>query len=161
MNLIPVQSPLCCLYERLVVDLRRDILLSMKATAFWIWLEEVGFPNVVLGLLNIDVVALSLIFQEAVGCLNCIESPLPPLFSLTGNIIQIPLTKSLMSPNDINYTSLYKNRSSALRRISYAVNEIYVKAFDDIIQKVSPNNPPPPVPPLPKENKHRPGVVQV
>ncbi|XP_026442813.1 uncharacterized protein LOC113342496 [Papaver somniferum] len=130
------------LYKRLVIDLGQDMILSMKAISFWMWLEEVGFPNnIVSRLLKIGDTELSLIFGEAVGCLKCIESSTLPFSSPTANnVIEIPLTKALVSPMGINVTRVYQNRDSARIRINHTVNQVFSVAFDDIIQQAVRNN---------------------
>ncbi|XP_019054121.1 PREDICTED: uncharacterized protein LOC104602219 [Nelumbo nucifera] len=40
------------IFSRLVINLRRDVAVSMRVIAFWIWLEELGYPNIILKMIS-------------------------------------------------------------------------------------------------------------
>lgn len=127
------------LYRHLVIDLRRDVFFSMKAIAFWLWLEEIGYKNVVLEMLRLPDNVILFLIDKAFRCISSLESPIPPpIFS--PNVIELPATQALMDGKVITLSFLYQHRVGGLRRINRTVNEVFSRVFDDIIQQASPNN---------------------
>ncbi|XP_026420527.1 uncharacterized protein LOC113316579 [Papaver somniferum] len=132
-ELIETQFDNRLLYKRLVIDLRQDLVLCMRVIAFWTWLEEVGFENIVPLLIRVNDNTLSLIFHEAVRCLKYIDAPTPPVLTPL-YLYEVHLT-NFMEGKEIQFSFLYQNRDNALGRINKTVNEVFLRAFDDIIQK--------------------------
>ena len=86
------------LYKILVVSLFRDPAESMQVHAMWLWLERVGFRNVVKRVLALPNILINDVADETVMCLNCINSnnnnlKMSSLFSSESS--EIPLLQSL------------------------------------------------------------------
>ncbi|KAI3964281.1 hypothetical protein MKX01_014388 [Papaver californicum] len=110
------------MYRRLVVDSGRDIVGCMHAIALWIFLEGMGFPNIVQKLLRTHDMVVNM--DEAVLCLGWVESVIPPA----------PVVNGWMP---INLTLVYRNKMNILAKVNQIVFESFSIAFDDIIQEVS------------------------
>ncbi|XP_043714741.1 uncharacterized protein LOC122663101 [Telopea speciosissima] len=115
------------IFTILVINFGRNIAESMRIIGLWLWLEEMGFPNIILPLLSSSDAIVELVAREAVLCLNCIDKDRSP----AGN--EIPSTKRLMK-REISLSFIRKNRVSAVGRISQFVSEIGL-AFTDIVEK--------------------------
>ncbi|KAI3977671.1 hypothetical protein MKX01_007332 [Papaver californicum] len=122
------------LYRRLVVDNGRGIVGCMHAIALWIFLEGMGFPNIVQKLLRTHDMVVNMIMDEAVLCLGWVESVIPP--APVFNLSDMPLTEKLMGGMPINLTLVYRNRMNVLAKVNQIVFESFSVAFDDIIQEV-------------------------
>ncbi|KAI3911189.1 hypothetical protein MKW92_039429 [Papaver armeniacum] len=122
------------IYRRLAVDNTRDLLVCMEAIALWIFLEGMGFPNLVKKLLRTDDKVLNMIMDEASLCFGWIQSITPPLPS---NVSDMPLTQELMGGKPLNSALVYRNRMDVLRKVNQTVSESFAIAFDDIIREVS------------------------
>ncbi|KAI3964284.1 hypothetical protein MKX01_014391 [Papaver californicum] len=93
----------------------------MHAIALWIFLEGMGFPNIVQKLLRTHDMVVNMIMDEAVLCLGWVQSVIPP--APVFNVSDMPLTEELVGGMPINLTLI--------------VFESFSIAFDDIIQEVS------------------------
>ncbi|OVA18159.1 hypothetical protein BVC80_1835g578 [Macleaya cordata] len=117
----------------------RDLRQCMHMIALWLWLEEVGYPNIILKMLTLPDWVVNVIADEAVRCLNCIQSKTPPPYSSSTITTEIPVTEALMEDKQISLSSfLYPNRQSALRRTTNTVNNVCFRAtFEDIVQQAA------------------------
>lgn len=125
------------LYKILVVSLFRDPEESMQVHAMWLWLERVGFRNVVKRVLALPNILINDVADETVMCLNCINSnnnnlKMSSLFSSESS--EIPLLQSLVD-KEISLQFVYENRSSALQGVAKVMQEVCVRAFTDIMQQ--------------------------
>ncbi|OVA05969.1 hypothetical protein BVC80_1707g74 [Macleaya cordata] len=123
------------LYTRLVIDLGRDLMQSMEMIALWIWLEEVGYPNLILKMQTLPNQIINAIAEEAQLCLHCIASRTPPL-PPTDSISYLPVTLTLMEGNSISLEYLFQNRERAVMKILTTVNTVCTNVFNDIVQQV-------------------------
>ncbi|XP_010247829.1 PREDICTED: uncharacterized protein LOC104590783 [Nelumbo nucifera] len=115
------------LYFRLVINFWRDITQSMKVIALWMWLEDVGYPNIIHQMLSLPDTIVNALADEAVNCLNCIElGEIPPHANTN-----IPLTLKLLK-QEISLNFFLNNRISASNGIRKMLNDVCIKAFDDI-----------------------------
>ncbi|KAL3581459.1 hypothetical protein D5086_015791 [Populus alba] len=62
------------LYTRLTVNLDRDPAESMQVMALWIWLEKEARDNLVDKMLSLPDALVNSLADEAVLCLNCLET---------------------------------------------------------------------------------------
>ena len=125
------------LYKILVVSLFRDPAESMQVHAMWLWLERVGFRNVVKRVLALPNILINDVADETVMCLNCINSnnnnlKMSSLFSSESS--EIPLLQSLVE-KEISLQFVYENRSSALQGVAKVMQDVCVRAFTDIMQQ--------------------------
>ncbi|XWS72264.1 hypothetical protein CRYUN_Cryun02cG0025100 [Craigia yunnanensis] len=118
------------LYTLLVINLWRDPVESFQVIALWLWLERVGFKNVVQKILSLPYILINELADEAVTCLNIINNY--PLASLSeGN--DIPLMQSLVD-GDLSLQFFYENRLIATQGTARTVNEVCMRALRDIMQ---------------------------
>ncbi|OVA07434.1 hypothetical protein BVC80_939g1 [Macleaya cordata] len=122
------------IYRRLVINLGLDIIQCMHMIALWLWLEEIGYPNIVLKMLTLPDRVINTIADEAARCLHSLNSDTSPP-PLSSAITEIPVTQELMENIPISLAFLYQHRVSALARISKTVMDVTLKAFNDIAQQ--------------------------
>ncbi|XP_026398288.1 uncharacterized protein LOC113294079 [Papaver somniferum] len=122
------------LFKRLVVNSRRDLVIYMQAIAFWIYLEEIGYPNIVQKLLRLNDVVVNNILDEAIYCLCCLQSvtPLVPVVYIS----DLPFTHEVMGEEAKGLSAVCRDRISALTRINQTVNQAFSRAFTDIMEQV-------------------------
>ncbi|TKY44448.1 hypothetical protein E2542_SST31619 [Spatholobus suberectus] len=126
------------LYRILVINLFREPAESMQVHAMWLWLERVGFRNVVKRVLSLPNILINEVADETVMCLNCINSnsSITPSSSESG---EIPLLQSLVD-KEISLQFLYENRVRALQGVAKVVHDVCVRAFTDIMQQAMMRN---------------------
>ncbi|KAL6001751.1 hypothetical protein ACLOJK_041729 [Asimina triloba] len=116
------------LFERLL-NLGEDPFLSKKIMAFWLWLESVGYHDLLQRIQSHSDRFLLLIAAEAETCLSCLESS-----TGTGSTT-IPITASLTEQPLISLSlgHLERHREVARSGISHIFNGVCALVFDDII----------------------------
>ncbi|XP_022987466.1 uncharacterized protein LOC111485004 [Cucurbita maxima] len=142
------------LYTILVINIGRDPMEALQIMAFWLWLERVGFRHVVYRMLQLPVLLINELADEALTALTCIVSDNPPPSSDDYNN-SIPLTQNFMK-KEISLQFLYANRQIAMEGITKILNEVCFRAMRDIMlnaishrkipSSVSVPLPPPPPP---------------
>ncbi|TQD85409.1 hypothetical protein C1H46_029039 [Malus baccata] len=119
------------LYSIMVLKLFRDPLESMQVLALWLWLERVGFKNVVKKMLSLPYILINELADESITCLELIRGT---HFSLPSEQTDIPLIQSFIE-KEISVQFFHQNRDAAARDVTKAVKEVCLPAFDDIMQK--------------------------
>ncbi|WVZ12925.1 hypothetical protein V8G54_017455 [Vigna mungo] len=106
----------------------------MQVHALWLWLERVGFRNVVKRILALPNILINEVADETVVCLNCINNSsfIAPPSSFENS--EIPLLQSLVD-KEISLQFLYENRVSALQGVAKEMQDVCVRAFTDIMQQ--------------------------
>ncbi|ESW26574.1 hypothetical protein PHAVU_003G130800 [Phaseolus vulgaris] len=122
------------LYKILVMILFREPGECMQVHALWLWLERVGFRNVVKRVLALPNILINEVADETVLCLNCINNSsfTAPPSSFENS--EIPLLQSLVD-KEISLQFLYENRISALQGVAKVMQDVCVRAFTDIMQQ--------------------------
>lgn len=122
------------LYKILVMILFREPGECMQVHALWLWLERVGFRNVVKRVLALPNILINEVADETVLCLNCINNSnfIAPPSSFENS--EIPLLQSLVD-KEISLQFLYENRVSALQGVAKEMQDVCVRAFTDIMQQ--------------------------
>ncbi|KAK4565146.1 hypothetical protein RGQ29_006987 [Quercus rubra] len=123
-------------YTLLVINLWRDPVESMQIMALWLWLERVGFNNVVHKMLSLPYTLVNELADEAIICLNCINTNQIPTSSENNDI---PLTQSLME-KEISLQFFLENRLNGIVGIAKIVNEVCIRALSDIMQQAVERN---------------------
>nr|DAD36969.1 TPA_asm: hypothetical protein HUJ06_007610 [Nelumbo nucifera] len=95
------------IFSRLVINLRRDVAVSMRVIAFWIWLEELGYPNIILKMLPLPDSMVNVLAEEAASCLNYVSVNVTRPSSRNSN--DTPLTSGLMNRN-ISFQLVHERR---------------------------------------------------
>ncbi|XVF48891.1 hypothetical protein PTKIN_Ptkin03bG0224900 [Pterospermum kingtungense] len=118
------------LYTVLVINIRRDPVESIQVIALWLWLERVGFRNVVQKTLPLPYILINELADEAVTCLDIISNG--QLASISeGN--DIPLMQSLIG-GDLSLQFFHENWLLGTQGIARIVNEVCMRALKDIMQ---------------------------
>ncbi|KAK9088480.1 hypothetical protein Scep_027562 [Stephania cephalantha] len=118
------------LFTRLVIRLRRDVGKSMVAISLWLWLEEVGFPNIILKMLSLPDEIVSLVADEAAIIIGFLESSRTKSLSMPSHTL-IEMTRSLMN-STLSFQFLHQHRLSVLTGVLRYVENVCAKAFEDI-----------------------------
>ncbi|KAF6134755.1 hypothetical protein GIB67_002156 [Kingdonia uniflora] len=119
------------IFNRLVIDLSRDIAESKNVIALWSWFEEVGFGDFGQSVLRLKNSLLQSVADEAKNCLICMQLPSLPLLPFNPTL-PLPLAK-LLSGMDISLQYVFDNRDHAQYWITKSVNDTLDQVFDDII----------------------------
>ncbi|XVE97895.1 hypothetical protein REPUB_Repub03eG0058300 [Reevesia pubescens] len=119
------------LYILLVINLWRDPVESMQVMALWLWLERVGFKNVVKKTLSLPYILINELADEAVTCINIINND--QLASWFEGNVDNPLMLSLIE-RDLSLLFFYENRLLATHGIARILNEVCMRALRDIMQ---------------------------
>lgn len=121
------------IFSRLVIKFRRDRAESLLVMAVWLWLEEKGYPNILVKMVGLPDAIVNALANEAVLCLNCLESDNPRVSPSGG----IPITARLMG-RDISLQMFNQNRFTAISGIKCLLNNVCCQIFTDILQIVLP-----------------------
>ncbi|KEH39394.1 hypothetical protein MtrunA17_Chr2g0327301 [Medicago truncatula] len=124
------------LYNILVTNLSRDPYKSAQLLAMWLWLERVGFHDVVKKIVSLPVILIDEIVVESMMCLSCITNN-----NNTSQIEKsyyeendIPLLQSLMD-KEISLKFFLENRVEAIRGVEKTEKEVCMRALSDIMQQ--------------------------
>lgn len=118
------------LYSVLAVELWRDPYESVQVMALWLWMERLGFKNVVLTILSMPLMLINKYADEAFTCVKCIHDH---QFLLSAEASDIPLTSNLVKKK-ISLLYFHENRATVVHELRKIVNEICAKAFQDVIK---------------------------
>ncbi|XP_050376604.1 uncharacterized protein LOC126793999 [Argentina anserina] len=117
------------LYTILAILLFRDPVESMKVMAFWLWLETLGFPNVVKRIVTLPLILINELADETVTCLNAINGT---LFSYLSQSHDIPLLQILMDKG-VSIQFFYEHRITVANGIADVGRDVCVQALSDIM----------------------------
>ncbi|OVA00092.1 hypothetical protein BVC80_1453g11 [Macleaya cordata] len=127
------------IYTRLVMNLLRNPVEALQIMAFWVWIEESGFPNIITKMESVTNLVLNSLVEEAKLCLNYITKEVPPPASTMNNNNGIPIMRNLMNDKQkISFEFLHEHRLNALCGITKTMKNLS-KVFDDIIQQAMAN----------------------
>lgn len=123
------------LFQYLVIPLSRDPKESMRVLALWLLLERMGYSNVI-GKIHSSIshVSINGLADEAVTCLNCINTSLTDLSFEDDD--DLPLMHKIIDKN-ISLKMLYENKVWATQGVAKVLKEVCERAFGDIIQEVN------------------------
>nr|XP_011460710.1 PREDICTED: uncharacterized protein LOC105350410 [Fragaria vesca subsp. vesca] len=117
------------LYTILAILLFRDPVESMKVMAFWLWLEKLGFQNVVKRMLALPLILINELADETVTCLYAINGT---FFSYLSQSSDLPLLQAFMDKG-VSVQFFYEHRLVAARGIADVGKDVCVKALSDIM----------------------------
>ncbi|KAJ8751635.1 hypothetical protein K2173_025791 [Erythroxylum novogranatense] len=118
-------------FSKLVITLMRDPAESLLVVATWLWLEDVGYPNIIVKMADLLNSVVNALADEAVLALKCLESNTFP--RLTGG--GLSLTSRLMDKN-ISLGMFVQNKFTAISGIKNFLNTVCSRIFTDILQHV-------------------------
>ncbi|GKV52117.1 hypothetical protein SLEP1_g58712 [Rubroshorea leprosula] len=120
-------------FNRLVFNLRREPFESMQVMALLLCLEQTGLAhNLVYQTLQWSDTFLNSLANEAVLCLQCGESEEFPL-ALEG--VEVPLIQT-MTKGKVSLRYFYDHRLLIIPGIEKNVNEVCLRAFEDIMEQL-------------------------
>ncbi|GAU32317.1 hypothetical protein TSUD_43590 [Trifolium subterraneum] len=108
---------------------------SMKLVALWLWLEEVGYGNVVNKIYSSSCTIINELADEGVTCLNCINTNMIHS-SIEFNEDDIPQMCCLMD-KDISLKMLYENKVFAKQGVDTMLKKVCMVALGDIMDQVN------------------------
>ncbi|XP_057425683.1 uncharacterized protein LOC130719052 [Lotus japonicus] len=124
------------LYKTLVINLYREAKESMQVLALWLWLERIGYRNVIINICSSSYYAsITDLADEGVTCLNCINSTSTHL-TFDEEDYGIPLMRSLIDKN-LSLKFFYENKGLVIQGVATMLQEVCVRAFSDIMQQVT------------------------
>ncbi|KAL7228747.1 hypothetical protein ACSBR2_007443 [Camellia fascicularis] len=125
------------LYSRLVLGLGRDPAESMQVMALWLLLERGSYNcHLVNKILSLPGSLINSLVDETAKCLKCTEGD---RFVFDGKENDIPLMQNLLG-REINLRYFHENRIWVLRGVTKIVNEVCIRAFDEIMRSAFGNN---------------------
>ncbi|KAI5415282.1 uncharacterized protein LOC127135140 [Lathyrus oleraceus] len=137
------------LYTILVTNLSRDPAESMHLLAMWLWLERVGFHNVVKKIMTLPVILINEVADESIICFSCFNTNAnnnaylialaSSSSSSSGESNDIPLLQSLLQ-EEISLKFFYEFRLEATRAIERTRQEVCSRALTDIMQQAMMRN---------------------
>ncbi|KAL5074319.1 hypothetical protein RYX36_013303 [Vicia faba] len=119
------------IFSVLVMTLARDPSQSLLVMALWLWLENLGYPSLILKLVSCPRGLVNEVAQEAVSCLNCLELENFPIPNDGG----LFLTRILMERKVSLHLFKYK-RFTMIAGIKNVLNKICSRIFNDILLDV-------------------------
>ncbi|XP_028797048.1 uncharacterized protein LOC114752471 [Neltuma alba] len=122
------------LFTRLLVSLGREPNEAMQVMAYLIWLEKMSKDfRLVSKLLSASDSLLRDLVNEVVLALSCIEGD---QFPHDSNLIKdLRLTQSI-TQRSVTIRYLLQNREPIVHAITKIINDVCIRAFTDIVQKV-------------------------
>ncbi|XVE68971.1 hypothetical protein DITRI_Ditri09bG0113000 [Diplodiscus trichospermus] len=124
------------IFSRLVLKLRRDPGESMQVMALFLWLEKNNSHarDLVYNILLWPDTLINALADEAVQCFNVMKSEELPFSYFEGLNYLIPLIKKL-TKNELSLRFFHRHRLEIIPGIAQLVQDVCVRAFDDIIQQ--------------------------
>ncbi|KMZ72366.1 hypothetical protein ZOSMA_166G00660 [Zostera marina] len=122
-------SPERYLYMRMVFQVGVNPNLSMEIIAFWMWLEEIGHPNITCKIGEFSDDAIRVIAFDSIKCIAGFSDLTDP--SSIAN--DSPATTFSIEDSPINVAFVNNKRSQALEGISSTLNNVCVKIFTDLL----------------------------
>nr|XP_004501784.2 uncharacterized protein LOC101502252 [Cicer arietinum] len=119
------------IFSCLVIKLGRSPSQSLLVMALWLWLEYIGYPNLVSKLIDLPRILINLVAQEAVSCLNCLEFD---DFHIPYNGV-LTLTSALMQ-KEISLQLFKLKKFTAIAGIKNVLNKICARIFKDILLRI-------------------------
>ncbi|KAJ9687189.1 hypothetical protein PVL29_015870 [Vitis rotundifolia] len=123
------------IFSRLILNCLRKPSETLLVMAMWLWLEEIGYPNIVAKILILPDSIVNAIANEAVLCLKCLSSDSPPPRLPSGNL---PLSTRAMEM-EISLQMFFQNKFTAISGIKKFLNSVCAWAFTDILVQVLPS----------------------
>ncbi|KAJ1410963.1 hypothetical protein SESBI_21497 [Sesbania bispinosa] len=118
-------------FSCLVIKLARDPAQSLLVMALWLWLEKIGYPNVISKLVGLSDTMINALANEAVTCLKWLEFG----NTLIPNDGGLPLT-SILIQSEISLQFFSQKRFTTIAGIKSVLNKTCARIFTDILQNI-------------------------
>ncbi|KAL2480310.1 hypothetical protein Adt_33276 [Abeliophyllum distichum] len=119
------------IYSILVSNFWRNPSECLQITSLWLWLEHVGFSNLMSKIYSVSQYSMNELADEAAICLKCVFDA---RFRFSAEGREIPLIRSLMA-KEISLKFFHDNRLIALIEIERLATEVYTPVLADIMAK--------------------------
>ncbi|RVX02497.1 hypothetical protein CK203_031134 [Vitis vinifera] len=108
------------IFSRLILNCLRKPSETLLVMAMWLWLEEIGYPNIVAKILILPDSIVNAIANEAVLCLKCLSSDSPPPRLPSGNL---PLSSRAMEM-EISLQMFFQNKFTAIMQVLPSASQV-------------------------------------
>ncbi|CAK8577372.1 unnamed protein product [Lathyrus sativus] len=113
----------------LIFKLHYEVTASLLVMALWLWLEKIGYHNLIHKVASLQGTLINALVNEALTCLQFLERDQPPI-PIGGGL---PLTKLLMK-KDISLEMFTLKRYTAITGIKIVLNNTCARVFIDLLQ---------------------------
>ncbi|KAF5748423.1 hypothetical protein HS088_TW04G00377 [Tripterygium wilfordii] len=117
------------LYTVLAMHLCIDPLECMQVMGLWLWLERMGYGDIVQKMLALPFILINELADEAFLCINCIQNP---NFASSSDLNDIPMIQSLLD-KEISLQFFLEDRSTKSQAFTKVVNEVCLTALSDLM----------------------------
>ncbi|CAL1375066.1 unnamed protein product [Linum trigynum] len=118
-------------FSRMVINLMRDPAECLIIVAAWLWLEQMGYPNIIVFMPSLSDAVVDLLADEMALALSSLTTTTTALPSF------MPGTSALMS-RTISADLFHRNRFTAVAGIKSFLTTVCSRAFSDILQSICP-----------------------
>jgi len=115
----------------LIFKLHLEVTQSLLVMALWLWLEKIGYHNLVSKVTVLQGTVINALVNEALTCLQILGKD-EPAIPIGGGL---PLTKRLMQ-KDISLQMFILKRYTTITGIKIVLNNTCTRIFNDILQIV-------------------------
>ncbi|CAN1285021.1 hypothetical protein LINPERPRIM_LOCUS18836 [Linum perenne] len=123
-------------FSRMVINLMRDPAESLLIIAAWLWLEQMGYPNIINLMQSLSNTILDIMSNEAAVALASLQSSKLDL-SLLPNGGLMPATSAVMS-RTFSVDVFHHQRYTTITGIKNFLTTVCTRVFTDILQKICP-----------------------
>ncbi|CAN0877590.1 hypothetical protein LINGRAHAP2_LOCUS11976 [Linum grandiflorum] len=116
-------------FSRMVINLLRDQGESMIVIAAWLWLEQVGYPNIIVLMACLSDAVIEILSHEMALALDSLKYSNAELATF------MPATSTIMSKN-ITAEVFHRQRFTAIAGIKNFLNTVCARVFADILQPI-------------------------
>ncbi|KAJ7964013.1 Rho guanine nucleotide exchange factor [Quillaja saponaria] len=129
------------LFILLVFNMGRDPAEAIQIMAFWMWLEQTNKDmKMVYNILNFPDDYINMLADEAVMALNVIQRDRFPFECNNNNNnnvdVDLPITQNI-SNSGVSLRFFHNNRLGITQAVTKIVNDVCIRAFSDIVQRVT------------------------
>lgn len=122
-------------FSCLVIKLARDPAQSLLIMALWLWLEKMGYPNVISKLVGLPHTLINALANEAVTCLKSLELENAHIPKGGGRGGALPLTTTILQM-EISLQFFTHKRFTAIAGIKNVLNKTCARIFTDILLSI-------------------------
>ncbi|XP_026428694.1 uncharacterized protein LOC113324605 [Papaver somniferum] len=120
------------MYRKLTVNMRKEPLVCMAVMALWLFMEDLGYPNVIPMLLSYPSDIIDYAFEEAKVLVYHILTRTPPPSSLIDTPITLRLIHVVGSRAYIPMKNLYHDGTIPYIEITNRLKDLCCTLFEDI-----------------------------
>lgn len=119
------------LYNQLVHTMGADPAVTKQVLALWLWMESIGYPQLVHHIYTYNDNALKRVFAEGEACLKALHPDMDP-----ADNNDIPITAGL-AKEPINLRFFRYNRDAVIQGIANVLNNVCNVIFDENVTRMA------------------------